>query len=53
VQVLNQSESRERLLKLGIEVETSTPDAFGAFLKSEHDKWGRLIQEAGLTESGT
>ena len=40
-------------VKLGIEVGTSTPDAFGAYLKSEHDKWGRLIREAGITESAT
>ena len=52
VQILDSPESRERLLKLGIEVGTSTPEAFGAYLKSEHEKWGRLIQEAGITESG-
>ena len=53
VQILNLPESRERLLKLGIEVGTSTPEAFGAYMKSEHDKWGRLIREAGITESQT
>ena len=53
VQILNLPESRERLLKLGIEVGTSTPEAFGAYLKSEHEKWGRLIREANITELGT
>jgi tripartite-type tricarboxylate transporter receptor subunit TctC len=50
VQILNLPESRERLLKLGIEVWTSTPEALGAHIKSEYDKWGRVIREAGITE---
>jgi len=53
VQILNQPEARERLLKLGIEVGTGTPEALGAYLNSEHDKWGRLMKEAGITEPGT
>lgn len=53
VQILNLPESRDALLKVGIEVWTSTPEAFGAYMKSEYEKWGRVIREAGIAESGT
>lgn len=51
VQILNLPESSEPLLKLGMEVWTSTPEAFSAYIKSEYDKWGRVIRAAGITES--
>ena len=28
-----------------------TPDAFGAFIKSEVDKWSRVIREVGINET--
>jgi hypothetical protein len=34
-----------------MEIWTTTPDAFGAHVKSEYDKWGRVIREAGITEN--
>lgn len=49
VQILNGAEAGGALLKLGLEVWTSTPEAFGAYIKSEYDKWGRIIREAGIT----
>jgi len=49
VQILNRPDTGEVLLKLGLEVWTSTPEAFGAYIKSEFDKWGRIIREAGIT----
>lgn len=48
VQVLNRPEVIEAMLSQG-EVWTSSPEAFGAFIKSEHDKWGRVIREQGIT----
>ena len=27
----------------------STPEQFGAWLKSESDKWGKIIRERGIT----
>jgi tripartite-type tricarboxylate transporter receptor subunit TctC len=51
VQILNTSEASEPLLKLGMEVWTTTPEVFGAHIKSEYDKWGRVIREAGITEN--
>ena len=48
VQVLNRPEVMEAMLSQG-EVWTSSPEAFGAYIKSEHDKWGRIIKEQGIT----
>jgi len=48
VQVLSRPEVVESMLTQG-EVWTSSPEAFGAFIKVEHDKWGRVIREQGIT----
>jgi len=32
----------------GAEAVPSTPEEFGAFLKSEIAKWGKVIKEAGI-----
>jgi len=49
VQILTRPKTGEALLKLGLEPWTSTPEAFGAYIQSEYDKWGRIIREAGIT----
>jgi len=41
-------EIKEALLKLGLESAPGTPEAFGAYMKSEYQKWGKLIREAGI-----
>jgi tripartite-type tricarboxylate transporter receptor subunit TctC len=51
VQILNMRDTSEALLKLGLEVWTNTPEAFGAYIRSESEKWGRVIREAGITEN--
>ena len=38
VQILSRPETGEAVLKLGLEVWISTPEAFGAYIKSEYDK---------------
>lgn len=48
VKLLNSPEVRERFGKQGVEVRTSTPEQFSAFLRSEVDRWGKLIREAGI-----
>lgn len=48
VQVLSRPEVIEQMLTQG-ETWTSSPEAFAAFIKSEHDKWGRVIKEQGIT----
>jgi tripartite-type tricarboxylate transporter receptor subunit TctC len=44
--VLNTPAFRERLAALGAEVTPGTPDEFGAFLKSEYQKWGQAVRES-------
>jgi tripartite-type tricarboxylate transporter receptor subunit TctC len=39
---------KERFLKLGADFTSSTPDAFGALIRSELVKWGEVMKRAGL-----
>jgi len=39
---------RERLVTLAVEAGANTPEAFGAFVKAEMDKWGRVVREANI-----
>jgi tripartite-type tricarboxylate transporter receptor subunit TctC len=48
VRILNLPEMHERLLGLGADPVGNTPQAFAAFIKSEHDKWARVIKQAGI-----
>ena len=45
---LLQPDVKEALLRNGLESAPGTPDAFGAYIKSEYHKWGRLIAQAGI-----
>src|SRR2546425_694795 len=45
---LRLAEVRERLAALGAEPVGSTPDEFGAFLRAEMTRWGRIIREKGI-----
>ena len=45
---LNVTDIKEALLRSGLETAPGTPEAFGAYMKSEYRKWGKLIAEAGL-----
>lgn len=49
VRILSKPEVREVLLRQGLEVAPGTPEAFGAYMKSEYVKWARVIADAGLT----
>jgi tripartite-type tricarboxylate transporter receptor subunit TctC len=49
VAALNDAVTKERLEQLGVVVVGSTPEALGAFLKSEMSKWGPVIKDAGIT----
>jgi tripartite-type tricarboxylate transporter receptor subunit TctC len=48
VAALNAPEVRERLIKLGANVVGSTPEEFGAYIKSEVEKWTKVVQDANL-----
>jgi tripartite-type tricarboxylate transporter receptor subunit TctC len=39
---------REQLRNLGAEPVGSTPTAFGAFYRSEAERWGKIIEERGI-----
>src|SRR3954463_9620385 len=48
VKVLRLPEVRARLAALGAEPVGSTPEEFGAFVRAENARWGRVIREKGI-----
>ena len=48
VAVLGLAEARDAMLAQGAEASPTTPAEFGAFLKKEIDKWGKVVREAGI-----
>jgi tripartite-type tricarboxylate transporter receptor subunit TctC len=49
VKAIARPDAAERLSGEGAEPATSTPERFGAFIKSEIVRWGRVIKAAGVT----
>jgi tripartite-type tricarboxylate transporter receptor subunit TctC len=45
---LRTEEARQRLAALGAEVVADTPEEFGAFVRHEYARWGRLVREANI-----
>ena len=41
---------KKQLLASGVEARSSTPEQFGALIKSETAKWGKIISDAGIKE---
>ena len=48
VRALHAPDVMQLLLTQGLEVRTSTPQEFGAYIKSEFEKWGKVIKNAGI-----
>ena len=48
VAILQTSDAKDALLAQGAETMPTTPAQFGAFVKAEIAKWGRVIKEAGI-----
>jgi tripartite-type tricarboxylate transporter receptor subunit TctC len=48
VKALNVPEVRERLLSQSTEPVGNSPEAFAAFIRSEHAKWADVIRRAGI-----
>jgi tripartite-type tricarboxylate transporter receptor subunit TctC len=49
--VLQGADLRDRLSALGSDPEISTPEQFGAFIRNELEKWGRVAKRAGIYHS--
>jgi tripartite-type tricarboxylate transporter receptor subunit TctC len=45
---LSQPDIKEFLFKQGLDAAPGTPEAFGAYMKSEMTKWAKVIKEAGV-----
>jgi tripartite-type tricarboxylate transporter receptor subunit TctC len=48
--ILAEPEVKKRLLELGIEARASTPEEISARLKSDIDKWQKVIEKAGIAK---
>jgi len=48
---LNDPEVRQKLLQSGAEPAPSSPEEFGQLLRSEIERWGRIIREKGIKDS--
>ena len=46
--ILAEPDVKKRLLELGIEAKASTPEELSARLKSDIDKWNKVIEKAGI-----
>lgn len=49
VKILQDPKVKEQLLTQGAEPAGSAPEQFEAFVKLEHDRWAKIIAEAGIT----
>jgi tripartite-type tricarboxylate transporter receptor subunit TctC len=47
---LDDPQIREKLIKSGASPIGGTPQALGTFLKSEYEKWGRVVRDRGIKE---
>ena len=47
--LMRAEEVRKLLAPTGMEPDPDTPEQFGAFLKADYDKWGKVVKESGAT----
>jgi tripartite-type tricarboxylate transporter receptor subunit TctC len=47
--VLAAPEARAAIAATGVEVSLAGPEEFAAFVRAEHEKWGRVVRETGAT----
>ncbi|HJY76395.1 MAG TPA: tripartite tricarboxylate transporter substrate-binding protein, partial [Burkholderiales bacterium] len=48
VKSLTSAETKDRFGKLGVEVVAGTPEQFASFLKSEVDRWAKVVHDANI-----
>jgi tripartite-type tricarboxylate transporter receptor subunit TctC len=46
--VLNEPQQKERLAAQGVDVATTTPQAYEKIIRDDHARWGRIIRDAGI-----
>jgi tripartite-type tricarboxylate transporter receptor subunit TctC len=46
--ILDEPETQKRLLAMGSELLKSTPEEFATHMRSEYEKWGKLVRESGV-----
>jgi tripartite-type tricarboxylate transporter receptor subunit TctC len=49
---LNDPQVRDKIVKSGAVPVGGTAEAFGKFMKAEYDKWGRVVAERGIKDTG-
>lgn len=45
--VLSSAEAKRLMASAGVDVATSSPEEFAALLRSEHERWGKVVKETG------
>ena len=45
--ILNEPATRDKIAAQGFNITTSTPDELGRYIRSEHEKWGKLVKSSG------
>ena len=45
--ILKEPATAEKISAQGFNIATSTPDELARFIRSEHEKWGRLVKASG------
>jgi tripartite-type tricarboxylate transporter receptor subunit TctC len=48
VKIMRMPETRERLVTVGGEPASGTPEQSAEFLRAEHARWGKVIRDAGI-----
>lgn len=48
IKAMSAPDMRERFAKLGGDIQTGTPEQTAEFLRSEYERWGKVIREANI-----
>jgi tripartite-type tricarboxylate transporter receptor subunit TctC len=48
VRVINQPETRDRLIGMGVDIIGNSPEEFGSFLRAEITRYAKVIKDAGI-----
>jgi tripartite-type tricarboxylate transporter receptor subunit TctC len=47
IKALNTAEMKERFAKLGTDVRTGTPDSLAGWMKTEQERWSKVVKQSG------